>query len=270
MSTVRLLPHGSYALIPAVLTTMAWISALFQEGCDFARASGDIVNQLATSEGTPWLEVGFSAYREPRFNERTNQWEVVYTGACLAYPETVVHIDGTWKVSKGFTFLALVFGGGATFFLWFSTCCIFSRATWRLAGYEVLAAAITQALAFTWFKTEMCQSNSCEMFRGSQADTMACTLWTIAAMFIFCHYPKPYDFSGRDGLVVDPSRQGASNRPTISIEDRIPSEGPTVVSEAAFSVKDDDDTAHAMSSGEDTRQRRNDRRLEMESEMELI
>lgn len=211
-----LLPHGVYSLLPAVLTTMGWLAALFEDTCNYALISGDIVAEISELQ-VPYLEVGRQAYRVPVFNVAANQWESVHTSACIAYPAEVP-MDFPWKFAKGCTFLALVLGGGATFYLWISTCCRFSRGSWRWAGYEVGAASVFQMLAFVWFKTEMCQDNHCSLFSGSKADIMAASFWLLAALLIFCHYPVPKEVVEGDGIVLNNSH--GSHRSASSSERR--------------------------------------------------
>jgi len=249
-----MLPHGSYSLIPAVLTSMGWLASLFQDGCDYSRLTGQTVSEIASSTDVPWLEVGFGAYREPTLNTKNGQWEVVYTGICFAYPPTVPQ-DAYWTASKAFDFLALVLGGGGTFFLWFSSCCVFSPATWRWAGYEVMFAAIFQTLSFLWFNTDMCQSseNHCALFWGSKADIVSAVLWTVAAMSIFCHYPAPKTDRRGDGLWLE---SGAATDPTVQVTDATldgTTTGPTVTTEAAAAmgqVSGGDDQTAGQSSGQ--------------------
>lgn len=188
-----LLPHGGYALIPTVLTTMAWVASIFQDGCDYAIIEGPIVQTITDDDDSvPWVEVGFAAFREPEYHADTDRWEVTYTGACTDYDLDRVDLDPAWKAAKAFAFLALVLGGGGALFLWFSACCVFSKATWRWAGYEVLLAAIFQALAFMWFGNSLCKyRNTCTLSWGSKADIVASIFWLLAAMAIFCKYPAP-------------------------------------------------------------------------------
>eukprot|EP00522_Entomoneis_paludosa_P015193 CAMPEP_0172460086 /NCGR_PEP_ID=MMETSP1065-20121228/35455_1 /TAXON_ID=265537 /ORGANISM="Amphiprora paludosa, Strain CCMP125" /LENGTH=297 /DNA_ID=CAMNT_0013215009 /DNA_START=232 /DNA_END=1125 /DNA_ORIENTATION=- len=190
-----------------------WLLALFQDGCDYVRVTGPIVAEIATQPNAPYLEAGRNAYREPYYNARSDTWETEYIGNCLVYPENSVNIDVYWNVSKGFDFIAIVLGGTGTLFLWFSACCIFSRGTWRLAGFQVLMAAVFQAASFLWFKTDLCNggsedttdnqvegvnsTNECELFWGSWSDIASVISWTLAAVFIFCHYPVPVDHVAR-------------------------------------------------------------------------
>lgn len=192
-----LLPHGGYTLLPAVLSTMAWLASLAQDGCDYARITGPVVNDLTQSNIIPYLEVGFNAYREPSYYPDEDKWKVEYTGHCYDYGD-VVNIDGYWKVAKAFAFISLVFGGGGALFLWFSSCFVFSPGTWRWAGYEVFIASFFQGMAFLWFRTEMCQAegNDCGLFFGSKTDIVAAVFWFVSAITIFLRYPTPTPKTG--------------------------------------------------------------------------
>jgi hypothetical protein len=217
MPSCRMLPHGNYSLIPAILSSMAWLASLFQDGCDFSKLTGPTVQQLAINPNVPWLEVGMAAYREPYLNTQSGNWEVVYSGACFAYPDDgTVTQDSVWNTARAFDFVALVLGGGGCFFLWFATCCVFSRATWRWAGYEVLLAAVAQCLSFLWFNTSLChtEGNTCELFWGSKADIVSAVFWTVAAIAVLCHYPVPRDMLGRDGVFRSGASRGSPRHPT--------------------------------------------------------
>ncbi|KAL7579511.1 hypothetical protein ACA910_007888 [Epithemia clementina (nom. ined.)] len=203
--SIQSIPHGWYSIVPTILSTLGWLFGLFQDGCDFVRVEGEIVEQIASQPNAPYLEAGRNAYREPRYNAKSDSWRVEYTGQCLIYPEEKVDIDMWWNVAKGFDFASLVLGGSCSLFLWFSACCVFSRGTWRLAGFQVLLASFFQALSFLWFRTELCQTNDCFLFWGSKSDIAACIFWLMAAILIFCRYPVPKDLSrdNGDGLVLD-------------------------------------------------------------------
>lgn len=243
-----LLPHGFYSLIPTICTTVAWLGSLFQDGCDFSRLEGEhvkLIADLALSEDVPYLEVGFSAYRQPILDTTTYEWRPSYTGACLTYDEEYIQQDFYWRVSKAFAFMALVVGGGGTFFLWFSTCCVFSPATWRMASYQLLVASILQAFTFIWFLTSMCQQTIqqnddvdsttsqtttttttpvCKLAWGSRADLCATILWLFAAFSMWIYYPKPiYTRSATysrtkttgDGLHKEDEMNNSSSRKTL-------------------------------------------------------
>jgi hypothetical protein len=195
MPSCRLLPHGSYALSIATLATLAWCSSVFQDGCDFAIIHGDMVQQIASSPDVPFLEFGIGAYREPhpRTNDGSGEtsWKLNYGGACTEYP---FDIDPAWTASKAFAFLALVIGGGGTLFVWCSTCFVFSRGTWRWAGYELLTASICQMLTFVWYFNDTCKKNSgstCTLGWGSKADIVATVLWWVGACMAIYKYPNP-------------------------------------------------------------------------------
>ena len=203
----QLLPHGWYSLIPPVLATMAWMSSLFQEGCDYAKITGSLVQALADSDA-PYLEAGFSAYREPIYNTDAQEWEIQYTGACLEYPVEPVNIDEDtyWQISKFLDFAASVLGGAGAFFLWFATACVFSPGTWRWTGYEVFCAALFQALSFLWFRNSLCSQRDdtvCELSWGAKMDAVAASLWFAAAVLIFIHYPYAKDDEWIDAEEAD-------------------------------------------------------------------
>lgn len=185
----RLLPHGGYTLLPATLSTMAWIASLAQDGCDFSRLTGPSVAILTESDDIPYLEVGFNAYREPEY--KSDKWIVEYSGKCLDYTEDIP--DGYWNASKTFAYLSLVFGGGGALFLWCSSCFVFGPGTWRWAGYELLLASIFQILSFLWFLTTICtdEGNKCVLLFGSKSNIVSAMFWLISALAIFAVYPKP-------------------------------------------------------------------------------
>lgn len=219
-----LLPHGVYSLLAAVLTTMGWLSALFLQGCNYAKVSGAITGSV-TALDVPYIFVGLQSYGVPEYSTSASKWEYSPTSECSVYP-SAVHMDAAWNASKGFSFLALVLGGGATFYLWISTCCRFSRGSWRWAGYEVAAACFFQALSFVWFLTQVCRSNRCDLFNGSKADILATTFWFVAAVLIFSYYPAPKELSDGDGIMN--TSNGSSNGSTSSRQQRRRSPRPVV------------------------------------------
>eukprot|EP00568_Trieres_chinensis_P015465 CAMPEP_0183318522 /NCGR_PEP_ID=MMETSP0160_2-20130417/60961_1 /TAXON_ID=2839 ORGANISM="Odontella Sinensis, Strain Grunow 1884" /NCGR_SAMPLE_ID=MMETSP0160_2 /ASSEMBLY_ACC=CAM_ASM_000250 /LENGTH=239 /DNA_ID=CAMNT_0025484803 /DNA_START=130 /DNA_END=845 /DNA_ORIENTATION=- len=111
----RLLPHGGYTLIPATLSTMAWVASLAQDGCDYAKLTGPIVSEMTTSSSSsssfPYLEVGFNAFRAPVLKS-DGTWVVDYDSQCLQYDPLYVTMDNYWTAAKLAEFLSLVFGGG--------------------------------------------------------------------------------------------------------------------------------------------------------------
>jgi hypothetical protein len=125
-------------------------------------------------------------------------------GACVEYPS--MPESGIWKMALVTDFLAMVVGGGATFYVWISTCCRFSKPSWRWAGYEIILAMFFQAISFLWFANpELCglDFTTCQLFYGSKGDILALALWSISAILIFCHYPVPKELGNQnDALVV--------------------------------------------------------------------
>lgn len=223
-----LMPHGSYALVIATVSTLGWLAALFQDGCDFARVEGSVIKHLETEgagggNSPPWLEFGLSAYREPIQNSN-GDWETSFDTVCLLYPEDLM--DDSWTTARTFAFLALVIGGGGTMFLWCSTCFVFSKGTWRWTGYELLLASLCQAIAFCWFATQVCDWNTCTLFWGSKADIAASVLWFFCGLLVICRYPNPIDLEAPDGNASDDVSSHsldpeATNSPGISSNDDV-------------------------------------------------
>jgi hypothetical protein len=198
MRSCRLLPHGGYTLIPAVLSTVAWLAALSQDGCDYSHITGYTVAEVTKSTAVEFLEVGINAYRAPELVNGV--WEIDYSSSCLPYDEEFFNIDGYWKVAKAFDFISLVLGGGGALFLWFSSCFVFSKGTWKWTGYEVLLASFFLSLSFIWFNTYTCREgdNHCSLSYGSKADIASATLWLVSALCIFYRYPAPKPMDEED------------------------------------------------------------------------
>jgi hypothetical protein len=246
--TCVLLPHGIYSLITAALTTMGWIAALFDNSCNYAVLSGDIVDDISIDE-VPFLLVGFHAYKNPQLNLDTNSWYASKTGQCISYP-TSVEIDAVWKISNLFSFIGLVLGGGATFYLWISTCCRFSRGSWRWAGYEVVAACFFQSLSFIWFATDICRKNHCGLSYGSKADIIANSFWFAAALLILSYYPKPKELIGRDGILSNSSESSRDKNKSSRRQ-----KSPRVSEVASYEGTDvESRPGQEMSTGQDSQQ----------------
>jgi hypothetical protein len=191
-----------------VLCTLAWLASLSQDGCDYSRITGPVVQDVTGSADIPFLEIGFVAYREPTQND-DGSWRVVYTGSCNRYDSSLE--DGYWRAAKGFAFGSLVLGGASALFLWFSSCFVFSRGTWKWAGMQVILAFICQSFAFLWFGTAICKdpANNCALFYGSRADICAAVFYFVSALMICCRYPKPQP---------KPERENPTNAPQPSVE----------------------------------------------------
>eukprot|EP00565_Helicotheca_tamesis_P003264 CAMPEP_0185727926 /NCGR_PEP_ID=MMETSP1171-20130828/3459_1 /TAXON_ID=374046 /ORGANISM="Helicotheca tamensis, Strain CCMP826" /LENGTH=222 /DNA_ID=CAMNT_0028396571 /DNA_START=65 /DNA_END=733 /DNA_ORIENTATION=+ len=221
---------------------MAWICILAQDGCDYARLTGASVQSLTSSKTIPYAEVGRFAYRTPVYFPDENAWRVQYSETCLSYDDDVVERDGYWKVSQAFSFLALVFGGGGTLFLWCSTCLVFGRGTWRWAGFEILSAAIMQALGLLWFLTGLCKeggNSRCGLFFGSKCDIGAVVLWWASAVTILVKFPKPYpkpvlvvkDEREMEGMIHTP---GAAGERGVPMGDGYPAPAPQRMPRGTF------------------------------------
>ncbi len=159
-----ILPHGAWALIPATLATMAWMTALSLDGCDFARLTGPAVTKLTHSHIYPFVEIGFRTYRVPNFYSNFQTWEIRFNDPRIPYGEIEYQhrslegidssIDSTstdhvedvtviqnlderdenviinpthgffWKLGSMGHTLGILFGGSATLFLWVPCLCL--------------------------------------------------------------------------------------------------------------------------------------------------
>jgi hypothetical protein len=209
---------------------MGWIASMVQDGCNYAWIDiRPVSDNLITSDwgielmehvpDVPYIQVGLRAYRVPytrtisssssSTNTTTNgtitEWEPTLMGECVQYPS--MPESGIWTTTLVTDFLAMVVGGGATFYVWISTCCRFSKPSWRWAGYEIALAMFFQSISFFWFANpELCglDFTTCQLFYGSKGDILALVLWSISAMLIFCHYPVPKELGNQnDALVVN-------------------------------------------------------------------
>lgn len=151
------------------------------------------MSDITNNPNIPFIDAGFTHYREPTLNAVNGEWISNNTIPCEPYNTDVVNIDGAWSFAKLTAFLSLVFGGGGALFIWFSSCFVFQKHIWRWAGYELLVATVLQILTYTWFATSLCHGNDgqdkCVMHYGARADILACVLWAGATLFIFCKYP---------------------------------------------------------------------------------
>ena len=119
----RLLPQGPLALVPTVLCTMAWISTLVQDGCDYAQVSGPSVEILSGSDVVPFVEAGRAGYRVPSYmygpgNEDNGEWVIVYTDVCSSYGMVAIQQDWQWTFSRVARFITQTLGGSASLFLY--------------------------------------------------------------------------------------------------------------------------------------------------------
>ena len=187
----RPLPHGCYPIFPMILSILGWIASVVEDGCSYARVTGPIVQSVTGSSDVPFLEFGFNSYRRPIYNSDNESWKTSLDLACLQYDESLIKRDTFWTVGEAFAFVSLVLGGGGALFLCLTTCFVFSPGTWRWTGYEIMTAAIFQALCFIWFHTKVCAENSCALVYGSITDIIAAFLWLISGLAILTKYPLP-------------------------------------------------------------------------------
>lgn len=201
----RVLPHGWYSVAIATLATAAWLASLFQGSCNYALVKGPIVQQLDPTFSAvqlPFLQFGLTEFQEPKLETiddaaatataATGNYTIAWwTGECQEYPEEQL-VDTAWTAARTFSFLALVLGGGSTFFLWCSTCFVFSKVTWRWTGYGLLLATICNSLTFVWFATQLCDWNTCTLSYGAKSDIVAVVLWGISGWMIISKYPSPH------------------------------------------------------------------------------
>lgn len=197
-----LLPHGGYPLLVATLATMAWMTALSYDGCDFVRITGPAVSKLSPSSTTqqdfeyPFAELGFHSYRLPSFYPNYEQWHVKYSETCLNYPSDVMYEskDAFWSIGSLAHACGLVLGGASCLFLWVTaTCAAVTRIHWRLLGGQLSLAAFCHAFSLLWFFNALCyvQDSICHWFYGSQCTVATIGLYAIAAVCVWIKYPEP-------------------------------------------------------------------------------
>lgn len=187
----RCLPHGFYSLIPAVLSTLAFWTAVVQDGCDYVKLEGGSVEQITESDVIPFMIAGLTHYRAPVFSAEDSGWALVFTGICEEYPAGTTDI--IWTLAKYFAMVSAIFGGSLALFLWFTTCMTFSIRTWRFCAVEAVLATIFRACTFVAFTSSVCTGNGshCTLAYGSEMDIVGVVLYATAAIAILSHYPAP-------------------------------------------------------------------------------
>jgi hypothetical protein len=162
-----------------------------------------MVTDITSNPDMPFVEVGLTYYREPSLTDE-DTWAIDYNQVCKNYNVDIVDIDGVWVFTKITSFLSLVFGGAGVLLIWFSTCFIFSKKTWRWVGCELLTATLFKLLSFSWLATRMCTTNgnNCSINYGVRADIVACVMWFVSGVFVLLRYPNP---KGVDTPVSNPS-----------------------------------------------------------------
>ena len=198
--------------------------------CNYALVSGPIVDQLDPSytnyNPITSLQFGFDSYREvagqsptttatttldttidnsnQESQDKTNtssvvvsdillpNWSKNRTLGCIDYPVelTLGLMDESWNTARTFAFIGLVLGGAGASFLFFSTCFVFSKVTWRWTGYALLLASLCQIISLcSWFNSQVCSWNTCKLSRGSKSDIASVLLWTISGLMCVLYYP---------------------------------------------------------------------------------
>ncbi len=202
-----LLPHGGYPLIACTLSTMAWMTTVSHDGCDFSRLTGPAVSVLTSEDANyPFIELGFTSYRVPVFYEEYNEWQIRYSDECRLYDrkynanaeESAVGNDWSfdffWKVGSITHQIGLVLGGASCLFLWVSsTCAPITMLTWRLIGVQLSLAAFFHLSSFLWFFNGLCyiEESRCHSFYGSNSLAAALVLYFLSILSIFLKYPEP-------------------------------------------------------------------------------
>lgn len=195
-----LLPHGGYPLIAATLSTMAWITALSHDGCDFVRLTGPSAYTLTAPEEYPFIELGFRSYRVPVLYEDYNEWQIRYSDACRPYDvirgeenDNSFDFDIWWRIGSTTHYIGLVLGGAACMFLWVSsTCLAITKLNWRLLGIQLFLASFFHLSSFLWFFNGLCytEGTECHWFYGSNSLIGAIALYFFSCVTIFVKYPE--------------------------------------------------------------------------------
>lgn len=118
------------------------------------------------------------------------------TTPCVEYNTDIVTIGAAAQFAKVASFLASVLGGAGAIFIWFSLCLFIDRTRWRGVACELLMACVLQALSFTSFASSLCQTNNCSMSYGARANLLACIMWAVSALILFCYVPTARGTSG--------------------------------------------------------------------------
>ncbi|KAL7445401.1 hypothetical protein ACHAXM_009799 [Skeletonema potamos] len=178
---------------PTILATIGWLATLTEDGCNYAMLEGPMVTEITTNPDMPFLEVGLSRYREASLIDDT--WTIDYNQLCKDYNTDIVNVDGVWIFSKMTSFLALVLAGAAVLLIWFSSCFVFNKNTWKWVGGELLMATVFKLLSYTWLATSICNSNNgqdkCSISYGAKADIVACVMWFTSGVLVLLRYPNP-------------------------------------------------------------------------------
>ena len=213
----RCLPHGFYSLIPAVLSTMAFWTAVVQDGCDYVKVEGGSVEQIAESDVLPFIMAGLTHFRAPVFFTEETGWRMVFTNVCQEYPSGSTDI--LWTLAKYFSIVSAIFGGSLALFLWFTTCMTFSIRTWRFCAAEAILATIFRAGTFLSFASSVCTGNAshCKLAFGSEMDIVGTVLYATSAIVILSYYPVPNWGRLTDEEIIQSITEAENIRPKLLI-----------------------------------------------------
>ena len=210
---LRMMPHGGAILLPIIMVTTGWVSALTHDGCDYAKLTGPAVEILTGSSSIPFIHIGMSAYRVPQFYPASNSWRVAYSSDCRPYTHPSIIEDKAWVASEWLYFSSIVVGGTVMMFLWSGTCLTLRKNYWRSIGVGALIACFLQIFSFVFFSTRLCHTttktfldfeagreielsetsaSSCSLFFASKCAIASICLWLAAGLLIlFGEYPRP-------------------------------------------------------------------------------
>ena len=207
-----------------MLLTMAWMTSLSLDGCDYVRLTGPAVETLTKSKIYPYAEIGFHSYRVPTFFSEYQSWEIRFSDPCVRYDlfdmssssttttlieekggNTIATVMGDerfidptvgffWSLGKMSHQLAIIMGGTAALFLWVPCICLsYSERTWKIGGMILLLAAFFHFFSMIWFFNILCmeRGSKCHWFYGSYSTLASFVLYMISFACVFIKYPKP-------------------------------------------------------------------------------
>ena len=207
-----LCPHGGFSLLVATLSSMAYLTTVSHDGCDFARITGPPTIALTAPYEYPFVELGFNSFRTPVFYEELNEWQIRYSDKCRSY-DSIASIANTseenekgdngktkWKFDIFWKFghiahqIGLILGGSACLFLWTTAICIpITELNWKLLGLQIGIAALFHLGSFLWFFNDLCfqEGGECHWFYGSNTSIGSLVLYLFSSICILCKYPEP-------------------------------------------------------------------------------
>ena len=199
-----LLPHGGYALIPATLSTIAFLTTLFHDGYDYAKLHGKVVDILINTDGFyPFIEIGFSSFRIPTFYEEHDQWQTRYGDVCQSFSSidavtgesvTVWKPDSLWNFARAAHLISMIVGDTVVLNIWIVSICLpVTKYSWRLFGVAMFMASFFQLCSLIWFLNDICnvEESHYSIFYGSQTSMIALALYFGSLLLICFRYPEP-------------------------------------------------------------------------------